>query len=100
MSLTRLTTDPENGMYPSAACRHELAFMSWRNGPAVVRDAPTDQSALLSMPPGSAIDPRWSPDGSRIVFMAGPETDPNAWQSDSDQRAIRGRGQDRSTRLR
>jgi Tol biopolymer transport system component len=52
------------------------------------------------MPPGSAIDPRWSPDGSRIVFMAGPETDPNAWQSDSDQRAIRGRGQDRSTRLR
>jgi TolB protein len=91
-TLTRLTTDPANGMFPSwSPDGRRLAFMSWRNGPTQVftmASDGSDQRTLVSMPTGSAIDPRWSPDGSRIVFMAVPETDPNAWQSESDGRAM------------
>jgi Tol biopolymer transport system component len=91
-ALTRLTSDPANGMYPSwSPDSRRLAFMSWRNGPTqlfTMQADGSDQQMLVSMPSGSAIDPRWSPDGTRIVFMAVPETDPNAWQSESDERAM------------
>jgi TolB protein len=90
-TLTRLTTDPENGMYPSWSPAGRLAFMSWRRGRTELFTMDADgarQELLLSMPAGGAIDPRWSPDGARIVFVHVPEGRPDEPQSPDHERAI------------
>ena len=33
---------------------------------------------IAAAPQGSSIDPRWSPDGTRVVFVVTPATDPTA----------------------
>lgn len=75
--LTRLTADPENGMYPSwSKDGQRIAFMSWRNGKTelfTMNADGTGQAPLVSMPKGDAIDPRWSPDGARIAFVHLPD---------------------------
>ena len=95
--LTRLTTDPANGMYPSwSPDGTRLAFMSWRNGRTeifVMNADGTDQRVLVSMPSGDAIDPRWSPEGSTIVFVhlpAGMQGQERAiWRVDADGTNLR-----------
>jgi Tol biopolymer transport system component len=76
-ALTRLTTDPANGMYPTwSPDGTRIGFMSWRNGRTelfTMNADGSDQKLLLSMEQGDAIDPRWSPDGSRIAFVHMPE---------------------------
>ena len=80
--LQRLTTDPENGMYPSwSPDAKQLVFMSWRGGRTEIYVMNADGSAqrrIISMPAGDAIDPRWSPDGKQIVFVHVP----NGMQAD------------------
>jgi TolB protein len=91
-ALIRLTTDPDNGMYPTwAPDASRLAFMSWRNGKTelfTMKADGSDQQRLVSMPVGSAIDPRWSPDGTRIVFVNAPETSPDPNRPETLERAI------------
>lgn len=74
----RLTTDPDNGMYPTwSPDGARLAFMSWRGGPTAIYTMNPDgsnQQVLVRMTTGSAIDPRWAPDGKTIVFVHVPET--------------------------
>ena len=78
--LARLTTDPANGMYPSwSADGQRIIFMSWRNGVTQLFSMAADgseQKMLAAAPAGSAIDPRMSPDGTRVVFVVTPETSP------------------------
>jgi len=73
----RLTVDPDNGMYPTwAPDGARLAFMSWRGGATALYTMNADgsnQQLLVRMTTGSAIDPRWSPDGGAIVFVHVPE---------------------------
>lgn len=75
--VRRLTTDPDNGMYPTwAPDGARLAFMSWRGGPTALytmHPDGSDQQPLVRMTTGSAIDPRWSPDGRSLVFVHVPE---------------------------
>jgi len=77
-ALTRLTVDPENGMYPTwSPDGRRIAFMSGRTGPAEIYTMNADgtnQQLLVRMRTGSAIDPRWSPSGDRIAFVHVPET--------------------------
>jgi len=52
--------------------------MSWRNGRTEIftmNANGSNQRVLVSLASGSAIDPRWSPDGSRIVFVETPATE-------------------------
>ena len=78
--MSRLTTDPANGMYPSwFPDGRRLAFMSWRNGVTQLFTMTTDgadQQMLTGAPAGSAIDPRVSPDGTRVAFVVTPSTSP------------------------
>lgn len=78
--ITRLTTDPANGMFPSwSPDGLRLVFMSWRHGVTQLFMMNADGSAqrqVASAPRGSSIDPRWSPDGGRVVFVVTPATDP------------------------
>jgi Tol biopolymer transport system component len=90
--LRRLTSDPLNGMYPTwSPDASRLAFMSWRNGRTEIftmNDDGSDQQLLVSMPRGSAIDPRWSPDGGHIVFVHVPEETVHDTQAPDQTRMI------------
>jgi TolB protein len=89
--LQRLTFAPDNGMYPTWSRDGRLAFMSWRNGRTEIftmTQAGTEQQRLVTMPSGGAIDPRWSPDGSRIVFVQVSETTPLEPQKPNHNRVI------------
>jgi Tol biopolymer transport system component len=90
--LARLTAEPQDGMYPSwSPDGLRLAFMSARNGPmqlfTMAADG-ADPRPFLAMPAGSAIDPRWSPAGDRVVFVHVPEVTATSDQGASMERAI------------
>jgi TolB protein len=91
-ALDRLTHDPANGMYPSwSGDGRRLAFMSWRNGPTEIFTMNidgTDQRRVVTMLRGSAIDPRWSPTGDRLVFVHVPEETVRDDQAPSQERVI------------
>jgi Tol biopolymer transport system component len=78
--LTRLTTDPANGMYPSwSPDGQRIVFMSWRDGITGIFSMNadgSDQKKIAGAPAGSAIDPRLSPDGRRVAFVVTPTTSP------------------------
>lgn len=90
--MRRLTTDPLNGMYPTwGPGDTQLAFMTWRSGPTEIFTMDVDgghQQRLVAMASGSAIDPRWSPDGSHIAFVSVPEPSVQAAQSSDHARVI------------
>ncbi len=71
--LARLTTEPHNGMYPSWSPDGEkIAFMSWRDGQTeiyMMNADGSDQTRLTRTTTGEVIDPRLSPDGSKIVYV-------------------------------
>jgi TolB protein len=73
----RLTTDPENGMYPSwSPDGKRIVFMSWRTGRTelfTMNADGSDQKKLVTLDKGDAVDPRWSPDGSKIAFVHLPD---------------------------
>lgn len=91
-ALARLTVDPSNGMYPSwSPDGRRLAFMSWRTGPTelyTMNADGTDQRLIVRMPNGSALDPRWSPAGDRIVFVHVSETSVHDEQDATQSREI------------
>jgi TolB protein len=91
-TLTRLTTDPANGMYPTwSPDGTRIAFMSWRSGPTEIYTMNADGSdprLLVRMRNGSALDPRWSPKGDRIVFVHVPETSVHDRQDQGQAREI------------
>jgi Tol biopolymer transport system component len=78
--LTKLTSDPANGMYPSwSPDGLHITFMSWRNGVTelfTMNADGSDQKVLTAAPSGSAIDPRVSPDGTRVAFVVTPAASP------------------------
>ncbi|MBP8274418.1 MAG: PD40 domain-containing protein [Acidobacteria bacterium] len=80
--IARLTTDPANGMYPTwSPDGQRLIFMSWRNGATqlfMMNADGSDQQQIAAAPVGSSIDPRWSTDGARVVFVVTPATSPTA----------------------
>ncbi len=71
--LAELTTDPDNGMYPSwSPDSKKIAFMSWRDGQTeiyMMNADGSDQKRLTRTTTGAVIDPRLSPDGSKIVYV-------------------------------
>lgn len=89
---TRLTVDPDNGMYPSwSPDSTRIAFMSRRGGPTVIYTMNADgtsQRPLVRMTTGSAIDPRWSPDGATIVFVHVPEEAATEAQAATQSRVL------------
>ena len=89
---TRLTVDPDNGMYPSwSPDSSRIAFMSRRGGPTVIYTMNADgtnQEPLVRMTTGSAIDPRWSPNGAEIVFVHVPEEAASDAQAASQSRVL------------
>lgn len=91
-AMTRLTTDPLNGMHPSwSPDGSQIAFMSWRNGRTELFRMNADgsgQELLLSMPDGDAVDPRWSPSGDAIAFVHVPSGGVTAAAQDATQERI------------
>lgn len=91
-SILRLTHDPANGMYPTwSRDSQRLAFMSWRNGRTEIFTMNADgsnQQPIVTMPRGGAIDPRWSPDGTRIAFVNVPEETAHDEQNPEHHRVI------------
>ena len=90
--LTRLTTDPMNGMHPSwSPDDRQIAFMSWRNGKTELFRMNADgtaQELLLSMSDGDAVDPRWSPSGDAIAFVHVPSGGVAATQDAIQERIV------------
>lgn len=91
-SVTRLTTDPQNGMHPAwSPDGKQIAFMSWRNGRTELFRMNADgsgQELLHSMPEGDAVDPRWSPSGDAIAFVHVPSGGVSASQHSNQQRIV------------
>lgn len=87
-----LTSGTDDGTYPTWSPDAErLAFVSERNGQAEIftmNADGSDQRLLVSMPYGSAIDPRWSPAGTHIVFVHLPETTDSTAPDPGQERAI------------
>jgi TolB protein len=88
----KLTHDPANGMHPTwSRDSQRLAFMSWRNGRTEIFTMYGDgsgQRPIVTMPRGGAIDPRWSPDGTRIAFVNVPEETAHDEQNPGHHRII------------
>jgi Tol biopolymer transport system component len=74
--IRRLTRAPSDGMNPTwSPDGRQLAFVTTRNGHAeifIMNADGTEQRSLASMPRVNLVDPRWSPRGDRIVFVALP----------------------------
>jgi Tol biopolymer transport system component len=91
-AMTRLTTEPMNGMHPSwSPDGRQVAFMSWRNGRTELFRMNADgsgQELLLSMPNGDAVDPRWSPSGDAIAFVHVPSGGVGAAQDATQERIV------------
>jgi TolB protein len=91
-SVTRLTTDPQNGMHPAwSPDGRQLAFMSWRNGRTELFRMDADgsgQELLYSMPEGDAVDPRWSRSGDAIAFVHVPSGGVTSEQQANQQRVV------------
>ena len=91
-ALTRLTTDPLNGMHPSwSPDAQQIAFMSWRNGRTELFRMNADGTGhelLLSMPDGDAVDPRWSPSGDAIAFVHVPSGGVASAQDATQERVV------------
>ena len=67
----RLTVDPNNGMVPSWTPEGHLVFMSWRAGTTEIYKMNADGSDVVRLTyteMGESIDPRVSPDGSKIAY--------------------------------
>jgi Tol biopolymer transport system component len=91
-AVQRLTTEPMDGMYPTwSPDGSELAFMTARNGRMEIYRMSAsggEPVRVVSMPDGSAIDPRWSPDGRFIVFVHVSDETPQAEQTAAGRRVI------------
>jgi TolB protein len=91
-AMTRLTTEPANGMHPAwSPDGRQIAFMSWRNGRTELFRMNADgsgQELLLSMPDGDAVDPRWSPSGDAIAFVHVPSGGVASAQDATQERIV------------
>lgn len=91
-TIRQLTHEPANGMYPTwSRDSQRIAFMSWRNGRTEIFTMNADgsnQQPIVTMPRGGAIDPRWSPDGTRIAFVNVPEETAHDEQNPEHHRII------------
>jgi Tol biopolymer transport system component len=88
----RVTHEPLNGMYPTwSSDGSQIAFMSWRNGRTelfTAKSSGIEQTLLVSMPLGDAVDPRWSPDGKHIAFVNMPEGGASSTETRNRQRIV------------
>lgn len=91
-AITRLTTEPANGMHPSwSPDGRQMAFMSWRNGRTELFRMNADgsgQELLWSMPDGDAVDPRWSPSGDAVAFVHVPSGGVAGTQDAAQERIV------------
>jgi TolB protein len=93
-AIARLTNEMQlgDGLFPTwAPDGKRIAFTSARNGrmQLFVMDADgRNQQPVLTMPSGSAIEPRWSPADDRILFVHVPDAAPKLDRRSGATRAI------------